>query len=274
MTRCILCSALALAAAASAGEPPLAKLETQMFEIVNRDRAKEKLPPLAWRDDLAAIARAHSADMAAHAFFAHESPRTGRVGDRLDKAKIPKRGAGENLAYQPTVEAGQQALMRSPGHRKNILGTQFSQLGIGIVRDGKGWLLITQVFLTPPPVHDVAALHKRIVEGIAKARAAKGLRRLLPDAQLAERALAHSERAAIREDYDTLWLEDRLARDRDRWSVHEAAFFLTDDVGEAIHCDVALNRRYGHFGVGVVQGSVRGMAKGRLWITLVCAPKK
>lgn len=274
MRRCALCSILALAVAAVAGEPPLAKLEKEMLEIVNRGRAKHKLPPLAWRDDLAAIARAHSADMATHGFFAHESPRTGRVGDRLDKAKIPKRGAGENLAYQPTIEAGQQALMRSPGHRKNILSPEYAQAGIGIVRDGKGWLLMTQVFLIPPPSHNVTALHKQIVDGIAKARAAKGLRRLLPDTELMDRALRHSERAAIRSNYDPKWLEDRLARDKRRWRVHEAAFFLTDGVGEAIQCDVALNRSYDHLGVGLVQGSVRGMAKGRLWITLICAQKK
>ena len=59
MRRCVLCSILAVVVTAAAGPAPHAKLETQMLELVNRDREKQKLPPLVWRDDLAAIARAH-----------------------------------------------------------------------------------------------------------------------------------------------------------------------------------------------------------------------
>ena len=33
-----------------------------------------------------------------HGFFAHESPRTGKVSDRVTKAGIPNRGVAENLA--------------------------------------------------------------------------------------------------------------------------------------------------------------------------------
>lgn len=266
---------LALAAVAAAGEaPPFAKLEKQMLELVNRDRAKHKLPAVAWRDDLARIARAHCVDMKTHHFMDHKSPRTGKPADRLEAAKIPFRAAGENIASAPTIQNGQAMLMASPKHRENVLNPKLTHLGIGIVRRGDGRLLITQLFVAPPPAHDVAALRKQVVAGINQARANKGLRRLLEDKQLSERALAHSERAAVNEKPDPMWLEGRLSKDGPRWRVHEAAFFLTDNVAEVIACDVALNRRYDHFGVAVVQGDVRGKAKGALWVTLVCGQRK
>ena len=273
--RRVLVLTLMLAAGAAAGQvAPFPKGERQMLELVNRDRAEHKLPPVAWRDDLANIARAHSLDMKTHHFMGHESPTTGKAKDRLAKAEVAFRAAGENIAVAPDVSTGQKWLMASPKHRGNILKAQFTHLGVGIHRNDKGWLVITQLFLTPPPDHDVAALHKQIVDGISKARSKKGLRRLLEDKELTDRALSHSEHAAMRGDYDPLWLEDRLAKDKRRWRIHEAAFFLTDDIAQVIACDVAQSRRHDHFGLGVVQGDVHGKAKGALWVTLVCAQKK
>jgi len=272
--RCLVL-VLSLAATAAAGQaPPFAKLERQMLELVNRDRAKAKVPPVAWRDDIAAVARAHSLDMKTHGFMAHESPRTGKPKDRLEKAKIAFRGAGENIAVAPGVEKGQQMLMASPKHRENILAARFTHLGIGIHRNDRGWLVITQLFLTPTPEFDIEAVHKQIVEGIAKARLEKGLRRLIEDEELTDRALRHSERAAIQGNYDPKWLKARLDEDKRRWRVHEAQFFLTDNVAEVIHCDVALSRSYDRVGVGVVQSDVRGKTKGALWVTLICGQKK
>ena len=271
-----LCLLLVPAALAAAGEaPPLGKLEKQMAELVNRERAGHKLPPLAYRDKLAAVARAHCLDMKTHDFVAHESKRTGRPRDRVAKAGIPFRGVGENLATgAPTVETGQRWLMLSPKHRANILNPLFRHIGIGILRDDKGRLIITQLFCIPPPHYDVEALLKTIADGINKARAAKGLRRLVPDAQLAKRAHRHSLRAARLGKFQPLWLEDRLAADSRRWHVHQVAYFLTDNVAEVISCDVAHSKLHDHVGLGIVQSAPDSKARGALWVTLICAQKK
>jgi len=42
----------------------LRELERRTFDFVNQQRAKERLPALAWAEDLSAIARFHSGDMA------------------------------------------------------------------------------------------------------------------------------------------------------------------------------------------------------------------
>ena len=279
-----LCLVLAPAALAAAGEArprkqpdprkALARLGRQMAELVNRDRAAHKLAPLVYREELAAVARAHCLDMKTNHFFAHESKRTGRPHNRVKAAGIAVRGVGENLASARDVAIGQVMLMKSPKHRANILNPLFRQIGIGIVRGERGLLIITQLFAAPVPEHDVAALHKRVVAAVNKQRVAKGLRRLVEDAELAKRALAHSQRAAKRGKLQPLWLEDLLATDVRRWRRHDVAYFLTDNVVEVIGCEVAQSRLHDHFGVGIVQSAPTSKAKGSLWITLVCAQRK
>jgi len=53
--------------------------------------------------------------------------------------------AGENIAagYPDAIEA-HESWMNSPGHRKNVLEKDFTQLGVGVIAD-----YYTQAFLTP-----------------------------------------------------------------------------------------------------------------------------
>lgn len=271
-----LAAIIALGAAGpqkDAGEN-LEGLERRMGELVNRDRAEHKAPPLAYHPGLAAVARAHCQDMKAHRFFSHDSPRTGKVMDRVLAAGIANRGVGENLARGATVEIAQKMLMASPRHRENILSTTFTHVGVGLVRGDDGWLICTQVFMKAPPVFDPEAVREQIAEGINQARLAKGLRRLVPDDVLSAQALASSLRAAKLGKPDPLWLENELSARDKRWAVHIAGHFLTDRPDEVIRSDVAMSRSADHFGVGVIQAPPGAKAAGALWITLLCAQKK
>lgn len=120
--------------------------EARMLELVNRDRASAGLAPLVMDGRLRSVARAHSKEMFRLSYFAHESPRTGTPADRLRRAKIPFLTAGENLAYQPGVEIAHRELMKSPGHRKNLLSPLYSRVGIGIIRGGPYGEMYTQEF--------------------------------------------------------------------------------------------------------------------------------
>lgn len=57
------------------------------------------------------------------------------------------RAIAENVGYSSTVYRLHTALMASSGHRANILGARFDQIGIGIVRDSSGRVYETQVFV-------------------------------------------------------------------------------------------------------------------------------
>ncbi len=125
---------------------PLPEIEAQMLELVNRERAKENLKPLAADPELTEVARRHSADMFARGYFAHQTPENLSPFDRMRNAKVRFLTAGENLALAPTLDIAHNGLMNSPGHRANILKPQFGRVGIGVVDGGRRGLMITQNF--------------------------------------------------------------------------------------------------------------------------------
>jgi uncharacterized protein YkwD len=121
-------------------------LEIKMLELVNEERFKNGLPPLKSDPELTDVARAHSKDMFAKGYFAHESLDGKSPFDRMREAHVKFTSAGENLALAQTLEIAHTNLMNSPGHRANILHPSFGRLGIGIVDGGFYGLMISQEF--------------------------------------------------------------------------------------------------------------------------------
>ncbi len=122
-------------------EPNLA---ARMVTLINVERSEAGLGTLQWSPALAEVAEAYAFEMYQDGFFAHESSRTGSVGDRVQVARISYRVVGENLALAPTLAGAHQGLMNSPGHRANILGP-YTSVGIGAARGPLG-LIFVQVF--------------------------------------------------------------------------------------------------------------------------------
>lgn len=120
--------------------------EQQMLVLVNQERAKVGLAALVWDEELAKVARAHSTDMLARGYFAHKNPDGLSPFDRMANAGITFKAAGENLAYAATVELAHGGLMRSPGHRANILEKDFGRVGFGVIDAGPYGKMFTQSF--------------------------------------------------------------------------------------------------------------------------------
>jgi uncharacterized YkwD family protein len=127
--------------------PGLTAAEQQMVSLVNTERTKAGLAPLAVDLRLVATARAKSRDMIDGGYFDHTSPRLGSPFDQMKAAGIIYHVAGENIAGNQTVAAAHEALMNSPGHRANILRPDFTKVGIGIVPGGPYGLMVTQQFI-------------------------------------------------------------------------------------------------------------------------------
>jgi uncharacterized protein YkwD len=125
---------------------PRPDLEAQMLELVNEERRDKGLRPLKADTTLRVVARQHAEDMFARGYFAHNTPEGLDPFDRIKKAKIKFRSAGENLALAPTLPVAHTGLMESPGHRKNILQPAYGRVGIGILDGGRRGLMITQNF--------------------------------------------------------------------------------------------------------------------------------
>jgi uncharacterized protein YkwD len=120
--------------------------ETQMFMLVNNERAKVGVSQLIWDPSLVPVARSHAKDMWEREYFSHISPEGKDVGNRLDDAHIRYQIAGENLALAPTLQTAHTGLMNSEGHRENILEKRFHKIGIGVIDNGYYGKMFVQVF--------------------------------------------------------------------------------------------------------------------------------
>ena len=125
---------------------PRPDYEAEMLDLVNKERTKRGLKPLQFDPDLVPVARAHSQDMFAKGYFAHDNLDGKDPFDRMRAAGIRFQSAGENLALAQTVEIAHVNLMNSPGHKANILNPAFGRVGIGILDGGFYGLMISQEF--------------------------------------------------------------------------------------------------------------------------------
>lgn len=123
-------------------------MEREVLSLVNSVRAENGLSALSWAEDLAAVARAHSADMISRGFFSHTNPDGLSPFDRLRNSGISYRTAAENIAYgQRSAEAVMNSWMNSSGHRANILNKNVTELGVGAVKSQNGTIYWTQMFI-------------------------------------------------------------------------------------------------------------------------------
>lgn len=117
----------------SAAAAPDAAFDAQLKSARNQ--------PIAYNADLAAVARAHAADMAARGYFSHTSPEGVSSGARAATVGIPACGIGENIAMgQVTSDEVFKGWMASGSHRRNMLNPRMASYGLG--RAGDTWVLM------------------------------------------------------------------------------------------------------------------------------------
>ena len=124
----------------------LSAQEQKAATVLNPDRIRNGLPALTIDPELSRIARIKSQDMRDNQYFAHTSPTYGSVRDMLKRFGYTYEAAGENIANHATIEKSQAALISSPGHRRNILSTAYTKVGIGVALDENGFVYLTQIF--------------------------------------------------------------------------------------------------------------------------------
>lgn len=138
--------------------PDPAALEADAEDAINRARVEHGLAKLIRSPELAAVARAHSEDMAKHHYFDHQAPEGGGPSDRVKSAKIRYERMAENIAVNlgadDPVDVAVQGWLASKHHRENILNGAFLLTGVGIAESEDGELYFTQLFLTPPSVRE------------------------------------------------------------------------------------------------------------------------
>jgi uncharacterized protein YkwD len=119
--------------------------EKQILDMSNVIRQKHGLKALAPHEGASEVAFLHSKDMAVNEYFSHTSPNTGELSDRLDAGKVSYRAAGENIAANYTDGAAAvEGWLNSEGHRKALLNSSYTHLGVGVYKKH-----YTQNFITP-----------------------------------------------------------------------------------------------------------------------------
>lgn len=121
--------------------------EENAFLLLNQDRAANGRSALTLDPSLCALARLKSQDMNANHYFAHTSPTLGSAAEMLRNHGYAFTSVGENIAHHATVAKTQAAFMSSTGHRTNILGSQWTKVGIGVCSDSQGYVYVTQLFV-------------------------------------------------------------------------------------------------------------------------------
>eukprot|EP00439_Symbiodinium_sp_Y106_P073313 s472_g13.t2 len=120
-------------------------LSRRALDETNIFRGSERMPPLKWCQGIADIAAEHARQMARGEMpFSHDG-----FSDRVSRYPIPHLSAAENLAYNSgvadTAGVAVQGWIKSPGHRKNLLGA-FDLCGIGVAQSSSGQFFFTQLF--------------------------------------------------------------------------------------------------------------------------------
>jgi uncharacterized protein YkwD len=123
--------------------------EQTILDLTNKEREKEKLPPLKPNARLFKAARDHSQNMANQEWMLHELDGKSLI-DRLRAAGYRYSTAGENIGSGfKDRETLMKMWMDSEIHRANILSKRFQEIGIGVAYSETDSPYYTQVFASP-----------------------------------------------------------------------------------------------------------------------------
>ncbi|MEA5360588.1 sigma-70 family RNA polymerase sigma factor [Amycolatopsis sp., V23-08] len=141
--------------------PHVATPAERVLAMINDQRAAAGLPPLRMDPALVTSAAAHNRAMADNCGLSHQCPGEAPFGDREHAAGAQWSSAGENVGTGGPVADATDPIARmalgltqsmhdekppDDGHRRNILSTSFTRVGISVTRDARGSVWLTQDF--------------------------------------------------------------------------------------------------------------------------------
>ncbi len=120
---------------------PAPEMQTGILKFTNEERVNTGLKPLAKNVLLDKVAELRLKDLFSKQYFAHESPTGETAAEVTKQIGYEYKIIGENLALG-TFDGDKgivKAWMASPGHRANIINSQYLELGVAQARgDFKG----------------------------------------------------------------------------------------------------------------------------------------
>ena len=138
-----------------------ATIAARVLELVNAAREKSRqcglrrldaAPPLTLSRTLTEVASRHAQDMAQQRLARPSRLGRQQPAERVSRAGYRWRAAGENIAVGPSnADAVVAGWLDSPGHCTNIMGPQFTEMGVAfaLAPPGSPATYWAQVFAAP-----------------------------------------------------------------------------------------------------------------------------
>jgi uncharacterized protein YkwD len=138
-----------------------ASVSREVLRLVNQARAASRkcgsrsfpaVAPLTLSPVLERAAQAHAKDMAKHSLFEHRGSDGSEPAMRVTRTGYRWRTVAENIAAGgPDAQTVVRGWLDSPGHCTNLMGAQFSEMGVAYAVDPKSRAGIywAQVFASP-----------------------------------------------------------------------------------------------------------------------------
>jgi hypothetical protein len=123
-------------AGAQVAAPRATVAEQYLFSAANAERAQRGLGALRWDDALYQAATFHARQMAEHGGISHRFAGEPELTERGRAAGARFSVIAENVAQAPTAVRIEDAWMKSPGHRANLLDPRLDAVAIRVERRG------------------------------------------------------------------------------------------------------------------------------------------
>jgi hypothetical protein len=140
-----------------------------LVDLTNKNRDTLHVPTLTVNPLLTLAAERKAKDMVARGYFAHNSPDGKSPWYWFKSVGYQFQYAGENLAVDfVDSEDVETAWMNSPGHRANIVNSNFTEIGIAIATgtfEGHSSVFVVQLFGKPAPKRDSDTANGSIILG-------------------------------------------------------------------------------------------------------------
>jgi len=157
-------------------------IQQAMLDAINRDRQNNGLQPVDWDTTAAYAGALHAADMAANNYFSHWNTSGHGPEYRYNQAGGHD-SVRENIFtysyrfdngqpapindFVPIVQAAQESLMNSPGHRANILAPEHTHVGVGFAYNPQtGSFYLAQEFVNRYVAMQPLPLHTNLGEAL------------------------------------------------------------------------------------------------------------
>ncbi|MFD8497196.1 sigma-70 family RNA polymerase sigma factor [Amycolatopsis sp. NPDC059657] len=145
----------------TSAKPRASTAAEKVLALINDTRADAGLPALRVDPALVTAAGKHNQAMADGCGLSHQCPGEPGLGDRETAAGVKWSTCGENVGTGGPVADSNDAITRmalgltqsmidekppNDGHRKNILSSSFTRIGIVVTRDARGTVWLTHDF--------------------------------------------------------------------------------------------------------------------------------